>query len=282
MSAPEDPNAGVHRLIDMVVEEVSLVDRAANKHRFLVVKRDESMADKTKKTGAKPPAAPPAPERDGAQQVSKAIGDALGIATTALEALTNAIEQLGQVVGDADTTPIVAELAEELSEVAGQLASAAGVEPSEPDASGDVASAVEGVRTMLSQVSDLLASTATKNDAAPPAPAPDAAPATPAAEPPSAPAPNGEQQPAPAAAEPDGVSKQLASVASSLRTLTDAMKDQSQRLGRLEKGVGLPNSRQAPERSAARQGTDEVSWPLDLNRPMDRESVDKTTSFHDR
>ncbi len=282
MSAPEDPNAGVHRLIDMVVEEVSLVDRAANKHRFLVVKRDESMADKTKKSGAKPPAGPPAPERDGAQQVSKAIGDALGIATTALEALTNAIEQLGQVVGDADTTPIVAELAEELSEVAGQLASAAGVEPSEPDASGDVASAVEGVRSMLSQVSELLASSATKNDTAPPAPAPAAAPATPAAEPPSAAPPNAEQQPAPAAAEPDGVSKQLASVASSLRTLTDAMKDQSQRLGRLEKGVGLPNSRQAPERPAPRQGGDEVSWPLDLNRPMDRESVDKTTSFHDR
>jgi hypothetical protein len=60
------------------------------------------------------------------------------------------------------------------------------------------------------------------------------------------------------------------------------MKDQSQRLGRLEKGVGLPNSRQAPERPAARTGAEEVSWPLDLNRPMDRESVDKTTSFHDR
>jgi len=29
---------GVHRLVDMVVEEVSLVDRAANKHRFLIVR----------------------------------------------------------------------------------------------------------------------------------------------------------------------------------------------------------------------------------------------------
>ena len=36
---------GVHRLVDMVVEEVSLVDRAANKHRFLIVKRDEAMDD---------------------------------------------------------------------------------------------------------------------------------------------------------------------------------------------------------------------------------------------
>ena len=36
---------GVHRLVDMVVEEVSLVDRAANKHRFLVVKRETDMFD---------------------------------------------------------------------------------------------------------------------------------------------------------------------------------------------------------------------------------------------
>jgi len=270
LSAPEDPTAGVHRLVDMVVEEVSLVDRAANKHRFLVVKRDEAMADKTKNSSAKPPAAPSAPESDGAEHVTKAIGDALGIATTALEALTNAIEQLGQIVGDADTTPIVAELAEELSSVAGQLASAAGVEPTASGTSSDVSGAVEGVRSMLAQVAELLASSATKNAAEQ---APPGAPT---------PAPASEPQPAAQASEPDEVSKQLASVAASMRTLADAMKDQSQRLGRLEKGVGLPNSRQAPERPAARAGSEEVSWPLDLNRPMDRESVDKTTSFHDR
>jgi len=269
LSAPEDPNAGVHRLVDMVVEEVSLVDRAANKHRFLVVKRDESMADMTKNSSAKPPAAPSAPESDGAEQVTKAIGDALGIATTALEALTNAIEQLGQIVGDADTTPIVAELAEELSSVAGQLASAAGVEPSASGTSSDVSGAVEGVRSMLAQVSELLASSATKNTPEQPPTA-------------STPAPASEPQPGPQASEPNEVSKQLSSVAASMRTLADAMKDQSQRLGRLEKGVGLPNSRQAPERPTGRPGTEEVSWPLDLNRPMDRESVDKTTSFHDR
>jgi hypothetical protein len=268
LSAPEDPNAGVHRLVDMVVEEVSLVDRAANKHRFLVVKRDESMADKTKNSSAKPPAAPTAPESDGAEQVTKAIGDALGIATTALEALTNAIEQLGQIVGDADTTPIVAELAEELSSVAGQLASAAGVETTASGNSSDVSGAVEGVRSMLAQVSELLASSATKNTPEQPPTA-------------STPAPASEPQPG-QANEPDEVSKQLSSVAASMRTLADAMKDQSQRLGRLEKGVGLPNSRQAPERPTGRSATEEVSWPLDLNRPMDRESVDKTTSFHDR
>jgi hypothetical protein len=37
--AASEGEAGVHRLRDIVVEEVSLVDRAANKRRFLVVKR---------------------------------------------------------------------------------------------------------------------------------------------------------------------------------------------------------------------------------------------------
>ncbi len=46
-----DPTDGVHRLVDMVVEEVSLVDRAANLRRFLIVKRDDSMdTEETKKT----------------------------------------------------------------------------------------------------------------------------------------------------------------------------------------------------------------------------------------
>ena len=31
------------RLVDMLVEEVSLVDRAANQRRFLIVKRSEPM-----------------------------------------------------------------------------------------------------------------------------------------------------------------------------------------------------------------------------------------------
>jgi len=49
--ASGDGEAGVHRLRDIVVEEVSLVDRAANKRRFLVVKRSGEMADNGKPKG---------------------------------------------------------------------------------------------------------------------------------------------------------------------------------------------------------------------------------------
>jgi hypothetical protein len=44
----EGEQQDVHRLRDIVVEEVSLVDRAANKRRFLVVKRSEDMGDSTR------------------------------------------------------------------------------------------------------------------------------------------------------------------------------------------------------------------------------------------
>src|SRR5687767_15952317 len=47
----EDEAAAVHRLRDIVVEEVSLVDRAANKRRFLLVKRSSQMADDGKPKG---------------------------------------------------------------------------------------------------------------------------------------------------------------------------------------------------------------------------------------
>lgn len=46
-----DEESGVHRLRDIVVEEVSLVDRAANKRRFLVVKRSSQMANDGKPKG---------------------------------------------------------------------------------------------------------------------------------------------------------------------------------------------------------------------------------------
>jgi len=45
MAGTADAKDDVHRLRDIVVEEVSLVDRAANKRRFLVVKRSGEMRD---------------------------------------------------------------------------------------------------------------------------------------------------------------------------------------------------------------------------------------------
>ena len=58
------------------------------------------------------------------------------------------------------------------------------------------------------------------------------------------------------------------------------VQEQQQRLARLEKRFGLPNSAPSGERTPKAEDQD-VGWPMDLNRPFDRESVDKATSFHD-
>ncbi len=257
----KDSDAGVHRLVDMVVEEVSLVDRAANKHRFLVVKRDAPMKDKTDpKTddAAKPEGdAPEKPKKKPAKKADTA--DAIATATAILERLTSAVEMLGEATDD-DADQILIELAGELSEAAAEIAEAAGVAEDEEEAgdaakSASVAETVGKVRAILGEVSSMLAK-AKAGDTEPPTP--------------KTPAPAGDAQ----------VSKQLENVATSLRTLTEAVKEQGQRLARVEKGTGLPNSRTHDERPPARE--EDVGWPLDLNRPLDRESVDKATSFHDR
>jgi len=43
------------------------------------------------------------------------------------------------------------------------------------------------------------------------------------------------------------------------------------------------SARRAPthDEGDGRPDDEDVGWPLDLNRPFDRESVDKATSFHD-
>lgn len=82
------------------------------------------------------------------------------------------------------------------------------------------------------------------------------------------------------AAEPTPVAESLAKLADSFRALSDTVKEQQQRLGRVEKQFGLPNSA-APAEHVSKASVEDVGWPLDLNKPKDRENVDKAVSFHD-
>ena len=76
------------------------------------------------------------------------------------------------------------------------------------------------------------------------------------------------------------VTDSLAKLADSFRALSETVKEQQQRLGRVEKQFGLPNSA-APAERMSKATVEDVGWPLDLNKPKDRESVDKAISFHD-
>jgi len=277
----------VHRLLDMVVEEVSLVDRAANQHRFLIVKRSEPMdqdtaaaADATEtppNDGNHTEPAPPdtdetvvdpneLPDDDSDEVVeTKALDgspSALILATQALEALTEAVEVLG-TVSEEEARARVAELARELHMVATRLGGAmnAGEMPAAPaaDTGPDLGSVIASVRSVLERVGQMIAQ-----------PAPDATPVE---------AKKPEATKADDAS--DAVAAKLDTVVTELRAIGETVKTQQQRLARMEKRFGLPNSTPIGERPTRAEDEADVGWPLDLNRSLDRESVDKAISFHD-
>jgi len=85
----------------------------------------------------------------------------------------------------------------------------------------------------------------------------------------------------PSPPEPPGeLARSLETINTSLRALAEMVRGQQQRLSRVEKQFGLPHSASSPEMTRKAAPRD-VGWPMDLNNPMDRESVDKAISFHD-
>jgi hypothetical protein len=264
---PPDSRAGdgVHRLVDMVVEEVSLVDRAANKHRFLIVKRDDAMDDSTL-TEVTTTVVAGSPDASEAESVEIDDDSPLGAAVAALESLTDMVELLSALGGEA-TDPRLAALAEQLATASTQVLARIGVSTEEDEAEPVAARAPEAAPAAPKT---LQANLASAKAAVQRLASRRAKPAAPKVD-------KSAEQTSP---EATGLSKSLASLSESFRTLSDTVKQQQQRLGRMEKQFGLPNSA-APAEQVSKAAPEEVGWPLDLNKPMDRENVDKALSFHD-
>ena len=191
--------------------------------------------------------------------------DVITTAVAALEGLTEAVEILNANGGDQAR---LVELATELQSLATKLA---GDEPAskptaEHSAEGttpDTASAVESIRSTLSRVESLVNAAAEAKTPEPvndpePEPAPEAA----------------------SAAANDAFTEQIAAVAKALIDLTTTVQAQHQRIAQVEKRFGIPNSARSDERPS-RTAAPALGWPMDMNNPMDRESVDKAVSFHD-
>ena len=301
MPGPRNPKGVVHRLLDIIVEEVSLVDRAANKHRFLIVKRrSENMDDDTNTatptaTSVDGTAAGGAPasgsqSTNGPENEPAAEGGALALAVSALERLTATVEVLSRL-GDEDAKPKLAELADELKSFSERLAESVGGgtegDESDEDATGSeedstdddaetaadgtngLAEAISGVRATLEQLTSLVGAQAaggdaeadTENGGETEGSADDASGGAPAAS--------------------DGTVEKLATINGQLQKLIGTVQKQQKRLARLEKRFGLPNSTPRQEGPAKNPSTEEVGWPLDMNRTFDRDSVDQSVSFHD-
>jgi len=317
LKAPER-SEGINRLLDIVVEEVSLVDRAANKHRFLIVKRSDEMDETTTDTTTSPadettaetnPAPAPDSEAGGADEGAGGGGEPTGgatesaplaVAVAALEGLTETVELLG-TLGEEEAKPRLAELATELRGVSERLWAACrppGVSAQPSAVSEGVPSAGElmadgrmltaGERSepgaAFASVIEAVRATLQRVEAACRPPGVSGQPSAVSEGAPSAGQliADGRTLTAGEQSEPSdgGLGDQLAELATELRALTDTVKEQQQRLARLEKRFGLPNSAPSGERPP-RADDEDVGWPMDLNRPFDRESVDKAISFHE-
>jgi len=278
MTQRRKADRSVNRLLDIVVEEVSLVDRAANEHRFLIVKRDTPMADTQTDTDAAEEAGDLNDQADVEEHADAPEGaptagadPLLTHAVAALEGLTSTVELLGSLGADAADARL-APLAAELKATAEALLARAGGAPSE--ASADVETTERGedddaretfFEAHLAAAREALAQLASLSAAKPPP--------TPSTE---APAPELPKAPA----LPQELTASLAAMTESFRALAETVKEQQQRLSRVAMQFGLPNSAPSTER-VRKSEPEEVGWPMDLNHPMDRESVDKGVSFHD-
>ncbi|MCG8419637.1 MAG: hypothetical protein MJE77_17025 [Proteobacteria bacterium] len=297
MSRPGKARDSVQRLHDMVVEEVSLVDRAANQHRFLIVKRSDEM-DETSDCSAQEVAEAPTAEPDRNEDVRGTDTDPdpgqnpgqesqeelpLEMAAEVLSGLTEAVERLSAQDSGDEVKAQLAEMATELRDLSEQLAAATGAIPEgtssrqQPPAAGNpdrpdegsasppsgLSGALEAMRAALGQLRDGLPVTSRGSAA-----------------------PQKEHKSGkhwePKSMATDAIRKQLSTLTDEVRSLTSSIQDQKQRLARLETSYGLPNSQPAGERNQSRPSdSDDDGWPLDLNTAFDRDSVEKSISFHD-
>lgn len=347
----------IFRLHDMLVQEVSLVDRAANQRKFLLLKREESsMPAPTEltpdgnggfvsvETGvAKDEVTPEADAQAGGdgdgEQTKDGEGDAsvskieidATVKQDVLRMLTEALESLmaiGQAVNEADEGgpegALPVELVDGLKSVGGLLGGIAerytgevSEESSEDDA-GDGAPAAESeeqvaardneatekgeddVLKALAHAANVLKPVQTAKAGrkmsktrldklretvralnelladVDPEPAEQATAKGP-----------GKKKPMGTKAD-DGSTKKdapaevskIAELQKSLDSLQATVKKDRATIARLEKNVGLPNS--LPVESggtAAPTGSGKVSWPMDMNAPVERDTVGKAHWF---
>lgn len=296
----------VTRLHDMVVQEVSLVDRAANKRRFLLTKRGEGMA--TEQGAELKPDGEGGLTEVGKGAAPNADGDAAPVSKVAsakplLDKLTALADKAKALKPDDEAA--LWDLAEKLEEVSEGLehlahgtAKAKGEEPDEddekkrkagkpfpgaappfgspgnppPTKKGEEPDDVEKAGKKMSAkrlgklkeihmaLGDLIKDVDIKETAAEPTAGPSIAKAD--------------------AEVPEAVAKALQASEATVTELRQQVAKQREQIEKLAKAQPAPTSIPVEERERTLKGTD-VSWPLDMNDPVDREHVAKDVSFHD-
>lgn len=335
---------GVHRLEDIEVQEVSLVDRPANKRPFIIVKRNSAMPTEvrddgkggmTTKAGPPPMAAaaggaapggdPPAPpgkkkpkavgKLDVPPGFKEMMGPMLSKASEKLQELADSVSSStpGEVGDDGEMPPVPGEFSDALQGIMGTLDKLSSMWPSSPSGSATGADGADQdpseeppmpsemqMRAAVDNVSKVFghpkvvaaASTGSAvsvvakigakmskdrlsvlqqahqalgsllSQVAPPPPAAAAAGALGKSE--------------------DllkSIDAMLAPVISGLAKVAGVVQGQSGDISQLKKSRGAPNAATNIEGTAPVKNGGAFNWPLDLNRPLTKDTVSKTESF---
>jgi hypothetical protein len=339
----EDDDKEPHRLVDMIVQEVSIVDRPANQRRFLIVKRRTPMegAQVVQKDDgtltAKQEGDIPAPVKESVlttvtaaverllsvaealrsapttdaqvdqplpdnlagtvadvarelagvgerypSPASKAVAKADPIPEPVKAAVVTQLKQaadrlaavLAAVTGAPSTTeqmdaPLPATITDEVIGIAHALAGVCEKYPS-PVAAAE-APTPDGQGTTKAEAEPAPAEPVTVADATTVVPVADAAPAEPAVPAEPAAAPAAAQAPATGPTAEDvakAMSEQVAArLATQFERLSAIVKGVQERVEKVERAEGLPNSQpaQGSEQPTNKNGQDETFWPADLN-----------------
>lgn len=241
-----DPSKALQRLFDILVKEISLVDRAANKRRFAVIKREHEMENEGEGApdGATDEAARAAKADEGASDENAEAEnpqdtEAIDAGVRALEAVTSAVEALSEGDGAAER---LAELGPELSEAVTALFGQLGIERQSPDQDN----LAESLRAALGEIRSARERTKQSAD--------------------------------------DALTEfreALSGLKEVVQNLAKNFEEHTARLSRVEKQFGVPNSGSESRPTKPADGSAKSAWPLDLNTPVTRDNVEKSTSFFD-
>lgn len=275
------------RLVDMEVQEVSLVDRAANKRKFLVVKRSEGMAQEGNADAGEGTGDTESGELDGEEGHADGEGSPLDVAATALEGLTGAMTRLQSAATDTQRAEL-GNVIQELRDAADALEGIGASDDAESDedetdehqlgstdaprAGGDLAVLVGAMTELVTELRASRTGQHAAKAARRGAPEPDdededddsgdsagarRAPARPGAK---------RKSGGKYAAEESTLEQDVRALRGELKAFTGAIQEQARRLSKLEKRAAPPASRPPGERpSSPSRGSDEGAWPLDLN-----------------
>jgi hypothetical protein len=300
-------SAPTARLVDMEVEEVSLVDRAANKRKFLVVKRSEGMGQESGQGGTGE--GTEGDEGHEGQDDSDGGDDGgespLDVAASAFDGVTSAMARLQSAGDDAlrgELENVVEELRGAADALEGQLGGDHTDHEDEADEEDDAprdgdskSTLAPLVGAMTALVAELRASRSGKpttkasrkgGKAGPPGRGAGGSRADDDEEeqddeeddeeedppvrrgPPPRPAPKRKD----AGSRPGqshGLSADMRALRTDLKTFSSSLQEHAKRLAKLEKRAAPPSSRPAGERPGTSRTSDEA-WPLDLNAPRSR------------